>query len=105
MLRYTSEIFAVSQYLQGDVRLGARRDHEVAAEHEVGLVPLHRTHDREEVAGIDEADSLPRTASFNEGVHNMEVLAAVTESAGHGGASIEVAPQRKLALQESGSPR
>ena len=59
----------------------------------------------EEVAGIDEADSLPRTASFDEGVHNMEVLAAVTESAAHGGASIEVAPQRKLALQESGSPR
>ncbi len=35
----------------------------------------------EEVAGIDEADSLPRCASFDEGVHNMEVLAAVAESA------------------------
>ena len=59
----------------------------------------------EEVARIDEADSLPRTASFDEGVHNMDVLAAVTESAAHGGASIEVAPQRKLALQESGALR
>ncbi len=35
----------------------------------------------EEVAGIDEADSLPRNASFDEGVHNMEILAAVAESA------------------------
>ena len=59
----------------------------------------------QEVTGIDEADSLPRTASVAEGVHNLEVLAAVTEAAAHGGASIEVAPQRKLALQESGAPR
>ena len=35
----------------------------------------------EEVAGIDEADSLPRCATFDEGVHNMELLAAVAESA------------------------
>ena len=35
----------------------------------------------EEVAGLDEADSLPRCATFDEGVHNMELLAAVTESA------------------------
>ena len=35
----------------------------------------------EEVAGIDEADSLPRNASFDEGVHNMEILAAVASSA------------------------
>ena len=41
----------------------------------------------EEVAGIDEADSLPRCASFDEGVHNMEVLAAVAESAANGGAA------------------
>ena len=41
----------------------------------------------EEVAGIDEADSLPRSASFDEGVHNMEILAAVAESAANGGAS------------------
>ena len=45
----------------------------------------------EEVAGIDEADSLPRCASFDEGVHNMEVLAAVAESAAQGGAAVAVA--------------
>jgi predicted dehydrogenase len=49
----------------------------------------------EEVAGIDEADSLPRNASFDEGVHNMEVLAAVAESAAQAGASVAVAPQRE----------
>jgi predicted dehydrogenase len=48
----------------------------------------------EEVAGIDEGDSLPRNASFDEGVHNMEILAAVAESAGNGGATVNVAPQR-----------
>ncbi len=47
----------------------------------------------EEVAGIDEADSLPRCASFDDGVHNMEVLAAVTESAARGGSSVAVATQ------------
>jgi len=35
----------------------------------------------EEVAGLSEAESLPRCASFDEGVRNMELLAAVTESA------------------------
>ena len=35
----------------------------------------------EEVAGLDEASSLPRCATFDEGVHNMELLAAVAESA------------------------
>jgi hypothetical protein len=44
----------------------------------------------EEVAGIDAAKSLPRCASFDEGVHNMEVLAAVAESAAKGGALVEV---------------
>jgi predicted dehydrogenase len=48
----------------------------------------------EEVAGIDEADSLPRNASFDEGVHNMEILAAVAESAAGGGAAVKVAAQR-----------
>jgi predicted dehydrogenase len=47
----------------------------------------------EEVAGIDEADALPRCASFDEGVHNLEVLAAVAESAANGGAAIAVEPQ------------
>ncbi|HZA73588.1 MAG TPA: Gfo/Idh/MocA family oxidoreductase [Propionibacteriaceae bacterium] len=51
----------------------------------------------EEVAGIDEADSLPRCATFDEGVHNMEVLAAVTQSAARGGAAVEVPRQRELA--------
>jgi predicted dehydrogenase len=48
----------------------------------------------EEVAGIDEAGSLSRNASFDEGVHNMEILAAVAESAAGGGAAVKVAPQR-----------
>ena len=48
----------------------------------------------EEVAGIDEADSLPRNASFDEGVHNMEILAAVAESAASGGTTVKVTPQR-----------
>jgi len=38
-----------------------------------------------DVAGIDEASSLPRCATFDEGVHNMELLAAVAESAGDKG--------------------
>jgi predicted dehydrogenase len=53
----------------------------------------------EEVAGVDEAVSLPRVATFDEGVHNMEVLAAVTESAARGGAAVQVAPQHELAPQ------
>jgi predicted dehydrogenase len=39
----------------------------------------------EEVAGLPEAESLPRCASFDDGVRNMEVLAAVTESAQNNG--------------------
>jgi predicted dehydrogenase len=35
----------------------------------------------EEVAGQEEVTSLPRCATFDEGVHNMELLAAVAESA------------------------
>jgi predicted dehydrogenase len=50
----------------------------------------------EEVAGIDEAESLPRCATFDEGVHNMEVLAAVAQSAAQGGASVAVTPQREV---------
>ncbi|MCA4134847.1 Gfo/Idh/MocA family protein [Arthrobacter sp. M4] len=42
----------------------------------------------EEVAGISEEDSLPRCATFDEGVHNMEVLAAVTESALNNGRKV-----------------
>jgi predicted dehydrogenase len=39
----------------------------------------------DEVVGLDEAESLPRCATFAEGVHNMEILAAVSESAGTDG--------------------
>ncbi len=53
----------------------------------------------EEVAGVDEADSLPRCASFDEGVHNMEVLAAVTESAAKGGATVKVPAQMRFPAQ------
>jgi predicted dehydrogenase len=59
----------------------------------------------EEVAGIAEADSLPRCASFDEGVHNMEVLAAVAESATKGGAAVAVAPQRETTTQTEGAAR
>jgi predicted dehydrogenase len=44
----------------------------------------------EEVAGIDESASLPRCASFAQGVHNMELLDAVAESAANGGAPVTV---------------
>lgn len=44
----------------------------------------------EEVAGIDEADSLPRNAGFDEGLHNMRLLDAVARSAAAGGAEMEV---------------
>jgi predicted dehydrogenase len=54
----------------------------------------------EEVAGIAESDSLPRCASFSEGVHNMEVLAAVAESAAQHGAAVSVPAQRSTQLQE-----
>ncbi len=39
----------------------------------------------DEVAGIPEEQSLPRNASFDEGLHNMEILAAVAESAANNG--------------------
>lgn len=44
----------------------------------------------EEVAGVPEDASLPRCASFDDGVHNMEVLAAVAASAADGGATVRV---------------
>ncbi len=50
----------------------------------------------EEVAGIDESESLPRCADFDEGVHNMEVLAAVTESVANGGAAVQVTSRRDM---------
>ncbi len=51
----------------------------------------------EEVAGLNQADSLPRCASFDEGVHNMDILAAVADSAARGGASVKVDKQIEVA--------
>ena len=42
----------------------------------------------EEVAGIGETSALPRCATFDEGVHNMELLEAVTKSALAGGKQV-----------------
>lgn len=44
----------------------------------------------EEVAGISEKESLPRNASFDEGVHNMEILAAVARSAADNGKQVNL---------------
>ena len=44
----------------------------------------------EEVAGILEGESLPRNASFDEGVHNMEILAAVARSAADNGKQVNL---------------
>ena len=44
----------------------------------------------EEVAGIPEEESLPRNASFDEGVHNMESLAAVAQSAADNGKQVNL---------------
>jgi predicted dehydrogenase len=42
----------------------------------------------EEVAGLSEAESLPRCATFDEGVRNMELLGAVAESALNNGKKV-----------------
>ena len=44
----------------------------------------------EEVAGIPEEESLPRNTSFDEGVHNMEILAAVARSAADKGKQVNL---------------
>lgn len=44
----------------------------------------------EEIAGIPEAESLPRCKTFDDGVHNMEFLAAVAESAAQDGTAVAV---------------
>lgn len=44
----------------------------------------------EEVAGIPEEESLPRNASFDEGVHNMEILAAIARSAADSGKQVNL---------------
>ncbi|MDX6301652.1 MAG: hypothetical protein QOF53_2866 [Nocardioidaceae bacterium] len=48
----------------------------------------------EEVAGLPEDVSLPRCATFDEGVHNMEILAAVADSAAEGGAAVTLSDHR-----------
>ena len=48
----------------------------------------------EEVAGVPEAESLPRCATFDEGVHNMELLAAVAESAANHGAVVSTSQEK-----------
>lgn len=42
----------------------------------------------EEVAGLPESESLPRCATFDDGVHNMEVLDAVAASAQNNGQKV-----------------
>lgn len=42
----------------------------------------------EEIAGVPAEDSLPRCHDFSSGVHNMELLAAVAQSAEDGGATV-----------------
>lgn len=44
----------------------------------------------EEVAGIPEENSLPRNASFDDGVRNMLILDSVAQSAAAGGATVEI---------------
>jgi Predicted dehydrogenases and related proteins len=44
----------------------------------------------QEVAGLSESESLPRCATFDEGVHNMALLEAVVESALAGGATVSL---------------
>jgi predicted dehydrogenase len=50
----------------------------------------------EEVANIDASTALPPCATFDEGVHNMEVLAAVAESAAAGGTTVELQSESKV---------
>jgi predicted dehydrogenase len=42
----------------------------------------------EQVAGLDR---LPRVPSFEHGLHNLQLLAAITESAAGGGADVKIA--------------
>ncbi len=42
----------------------------------------------EEVAEVPESQSLPRCATFDEGVHNLELLTAVAQSAANAGATV-----------------
>jgi predicted dehydrogenase len=53
----------------------------------------------EEVAGLPEDVSLPRCATFDDGVHNMEILAAVAASAAAEGAAVQVSNAHSLDSQ------
>jgi predicted dehydrogenase len=46
----------------------------------------------EEVAGLPEDVSLPRCATFHEGVHNLEILDAVATSAADNGSAVSLSP-------------
>jgi predicted dehydrogenase len=48
----------------------------------------------EEVTGVAPESSLPPCATFHDGVHNMEILAAVTESAANGGSPSFVSTEK-----------
>jgi predicted dehydrogenase len=48
----------------------------------------------EEVTGVVSEQPLPRCATFHDGVHNMEILAAVTESAANGGSPVFVSSEK-----------
>lgn len=48
----------------------------------------------EEVTGVAAERSLPRCATFHDGVHNMEILSAVTESAANGGSPAIVSTEK-----------
>jgi predicted dehydrogenase len=50
----------------------------------------------EEVAGLPEDGSLPRCATFDEGVHNMAVLAAVATSAADQGAAVPLSDRSSI---------
>ncbi|NMF31812.1 Gfo/Idh/MocA family oxidoreductase [Corynebacterium ammoniagenes] len=50
----------------------------------------------EEVAGIAEKDSLPRCATLAEGLHNMQLIDAVSQSAADNGATVPVPAQSNV---------
>jgi predicted dehydrogenase len=56
----------------------------------------------EEVAGLPEEASLPRCATLDEGVHNMEIIAAVAASAAAQGAAVPVPDSNVLTHQHPG---
>ncbi|WP_199183955.1 hypothetical protein [Cryobacterium sp. Y57] len=51
----------------------------------------------DEVTGLDPTSSLPRNASFDDGVHNLEILTPATEPATNNGHQVSVA-QKEMAL-------